>query len=202
MDPLSALSGVASAVGPLLIPLGIRCLNFRNKSIRDHKVTGLAIPSGSGKTELARNLHGADIFVIDLDELVLGRIPAAEQAAFNALKVSNPVMYDIMYKRVAKAAVEELKRDFVGSRRLLLLAASLSILEFVGVKKQNCYAVCPSLALHNSTHVGDSEERRNKLMEARNNFILDIGRDNLRIFDSYEALTQIVRAAWGLQSRL
>lgn len=202
MDPLAALTGAASAIAPVLVPLGTKCLSFRNKAIKDHKITGLALPPSSGKTELARNLNGSDIFVIDIDGLVMSKIPASEHAAFAALKVSDPMMYDIQYKRTAKHAVDELKHDFMGSRRLLLLASSLSVLEFVGVKRSNMYAMCPSLALHNATHSGDLEERRMRLMEARNNFILDVGRDNIRIFDSWEALTNIVRASWGLQSRL
>jgi hypothetical protein len=40
--------------------------------------------------------------------LVLGKLPPSEQAAFSALKNTNPVMYDITYKRIAKNAVDEL----------------------------------------------------------------------------------------------
>lgn len=202
MDPLAVMTGVASALGPILVPLGSKCLSMRNKAIRDHKVTGLCLPEGSGKSVLARNLNADDIFVIDLDSFVLSRVPVAEREAFEASKLTDPIMYDIHYKRLARSSVEELKRDFVGSKRLLILASSLSILAYVGVKASNCYALCPSLNLHNLTHSEDSAERKAKLSESRMNFIMSLGKDNIRIFDSWEQLAQIVRMSWGLKSKL
>lgn len=202
MEGLPVLVSVgASGLIPLAKEVNKWCI-ARIKEAHEHKVCAVILPHGCGKSEIARQLHGDNVIVVDLDNAVRAGLSPSELEAFDNQAFADEQAHKIRYMREGRKIVNELKDDFTKKGvRLIVLCNDPEISQFVGVKPQNTFLCCPSNALYQALHAHASPERKSFLDKKRLEFIINY-KDSLYQFDDFKSLYDALKRSFMLKSKL
>ena len=172
-----------------LVSLAVHSFNCFGKKrvlkLYKTKLTSLIISKGCGKTQLKKSLNSltSDLLIVDISAMVHGED-------------------SLEYLKNAKEYVDDLLKKFP-KKKFLLLVSTKEESDYLGVDKQNSFAVCPSVKLFNEI-MGDLEPNHNEykhMMEkARLELIKTTDSDQLNIFDSFDDLYNVIKRVYKLQS--
>ncbi len=109
---------------------------------------GILMPSGTGKTQLVKNLYGKDYLLVDVDALTIGSYRNDEERNHvEGFKQRGELStYMALTFGRAKEIIHKLADDF-GTKKLVLVTSSKELADYLNIREGNRITLCPSSSL-------------------------------------------------------
>jgi hypothetical protein len=193
--------GIERGQNFLLTMIQMSLLRSPSKAFSDWRyMHGLVMHDKSGRTSLTRDLRGREVIIIDLDEVVIASYAQDDQQRLQQYKASEEwSTFNLHVYAKAKEIVGRARENFPG-KKLLLVSASLDLIEYLKVPESNIRVYSPTNTLWTQLS-GALEEGARRIADNARQQLREKAGDKLRNFNTFDELYSRISDWMGVNRR-